>query len=64
MATDHTDGALPKRGSTSFVNIGWTMNKSEALRTIAAMNVASSNRRDVVALGVGAFSERSAVAIS
>jgi hypothetical protein len=31
---------------------------------MAAANVASSNRRAVVALGVGAFSERSAVAIS
>jgi hypothetical protein len=40
------------------------MNKSEALRTIAATNVASSSRRDVVALGVGAFTERSAGAIS
>jgi hypothetical protein len=64
MATDHTDGAPPKRGSTNFVNIGCTMNKSEALRMMGATNVANSKRRAVVALGVGAFSERSAVAMS
>src|SRR5262245_28016802 len=45
MATDHTDGAPPKRGSTNFVNIGCTMNKSEALRMMAATNVASSKWR-------------------
>jgi len=44
MATDHTDGAPPKRGSTSLVNIGCTMNKSEALSTTAAMNVMSKGR--------------------
>src|SRR2546430_11526335 len=63
MATDHTDGAPPKRGSTNFVNIGCTMNKSEALRMMGATNVASSKRRAVVALGVVAFSERSAGAL-
>jgi hypothetical protein len=44
MATDHTDGAPPNRGSTSFVNIGCTMNNSEALSTTAAMNVSSKAR--------------------
>jgi hypothetical protein len=40
------------------------MNKGEALRMMAATNGASGKRRAVGALGVGAFSERSAVAIS
>jgi hypothetical protein len=43
MATDQTDGAPPKRGSTNFVNIGCTKNKSPALRMIVAVKVMSSN---------------------
>jgi hypothetical protein len=38
--------------------------KRTSLPLLAATNVASSKRRAVGALGVGAFSERSAVAIS
>ena len=49
MATDHTDGAPPKRGSTILVNIGCTMNSSAALRVMAAVNVASSKARPDVA---------------
>src|SRR5712671_932593 len=36
MATDHTDGAPPRRGSTILVNIGCTANSSAAARKIAA----------------------------
>jgi hypothetical protein len=36
MATDHTDGEPPSRGSTILVNIGWTANKSAADTKIAA----------------------------
>src|SRR6266403_2116555 len=41
MATDHTDGAPPNRGSTILVNIGCTANNSAALTKIAAMKAAS-----------------------
>ncbi len=37
MATDHTAGAPPRRGSTIFVNIGWTTNSSAALTNTVAM---------------------------
>ena len=55
MATDHTYGAPPNRGSTSFVNIGCTMNNSEALSTTAAMNVVSSKGRVRAARCIGAL---------
>ncbi len=42
MATDHTCGAPPSRGSTILVNIGCTANKSAALRKIAAVSTGSS----------------------
>jgi hypothetical protein len=64
MATDHTAGAPPKRGSTNFVNIGCTMNKSAALRMMAAVNVASSKARPDVAPCVGSLTGRSEVPMS
>src|SRR5450432_3169312 len=42
MATDHTDGEPPSRGSTILVNIGSIRNSRAALRKMAATNVASS----------------------
>ena len=42
MATDHTAGAPPSRGSTILVNIGCTANSSAALRKIAAVKTSSS----------------------
>jgi hypothetical protein len=32
MATDHTAGEPPRRGSTILVNIGWTLNRRKAER--------------------------------
>src|ERR1700730_17924294 len=46
IATDHTEGGPPSRGSTILVNIGSIWNSSAALRKMAAMNVASSASRD------------------
>src|ERR1700681_253627 len=46
MATDHTEGEPPSRGSTILVNIGSIWNSSAALRKMAAMNVASNASRD------------------
>ena len=37
MATDHTDGEPPSRGSTMRVNIGCTANKRSALTNTAAV---------------------------
>jgi hypothetical protein len=37
MATDHTAGEPPNRGSTIFVNMGCTANNNAALRKIAAV---------------------------
>jgi len=42
IATDHTEGEPPSRGSTSLVNIGSIWNSSAALRKMAATNVGSS----------------------
>src|SRR5580704_860045 len=42
IATDHTEGEPPSRGSTILVNIGSIRNNSAALRKMAATNVASS----------------------
>src|SRR6516165_7666126 len=44
MATDHTCGVPPRRGSTILVNIGSTANNNAALRKIAATSVLSSPR--------------------
>src|ERR1700681_2390371 len=49
IATDHTDGEPPSRGSTILVNIGSIRNNSAALRKMAAVNVASSTARDCAA---------------
>src|SRR5262249_20136739 len=43
IATDHTCGAPPSRGSTILVNIGWTANRSAALRKMAAVRIGSSS---------------------
>src|SRR5262245_5173868 len=64
MATDQTDGVPPKRGSANFVNIGCTINKSAALRTTVAVNVASSNVRRREAREIGSLAARQAVSIS
>src|SRR5262249_35455320 len=64
IATDHTDGAPPKRGSTILVNIGCTMNTSAALRVMAAVNVASTKARPDVAPCVDSLAGRSAVPMS
>src|SRR5262249_43943585 len=64
MATDQTDGAPPKRGSTNFVNIGCTINKSAALRTTVAMNVTSSSARLGEAREFGPGAARRAVSLS
>src|SRR5262245_21012803 len=64
MATDHTDGAPPKRGSTNLVNIGCTRNNSEALSTMAAMNVANSKERAAIARRIGSLMGRSAIPMS
>jgi hypothetical protein len=37
MATDHTAGEPPRRGSTIFVNNGCTENSNSALTKIAAV---------------------------
>ncbi len=42
MATDHTDGEPPSRGSTMRVNMGCTANNSSALVNTAAVNTAST----------------------
>ena len=42
MATDHTAGAPPSRGSTILVNIGCTANSSVALKKIADVKTTSS----------------------
>src|SRR3954466_1455883 len=57
MATDHTDGAPPSRGSTILVNIGCTANSSAALRKIAAISVGSSKPRCDAVIAVAWFSE-------
>ncbi len=58
MATDQTDGAPPNRGSTNFVNIGCTRNKSAALRMTVAVNVTSSNARPREAREFGSLATR------
>jgi hypothetical protein len=42
MATDHTPGAPPSRGSTILVNIGCTANSSAALRKMDAVKTTRS----------------------
>src|ERR1700686_4967744 len=49
IATDHTEGEPPSRGSTILVNIGSIRNSSAALRKMAAMNVPSSAACDCAA---------------
>src|SRR5258708_2495671 len=49
IATDHTEGEPPSRGSTILVNMGSIRNNSAALRKMAAMNVASGVSRDCAA---------------
>jgi len=46
MATDHTDGEPPSRGSTILANSGCTANKSAADKKIAAAYVASTKPGD------------------
>src|SRR5215475_9372085 len=46
MATDHTCGAPPNRGSTILVNIGCTANMSAALRKMAPVRAASISRSE------------------
>jgi len=48
-ATDHTDAAPPRRGSTILVNIGCTANRRAALTKMAAMKAASSKPWDAAA---------------
>src|SRR4051794_4536139 len=43
MATDHTEGEPPKRGSTILVNIGCTANSRAAERKIAAPKAGNSS---------------------
>ena len=62
IATDHTEGEPPSRGSTILVNIGSTANNSAALRKMAATNVASSALCDCTARLMVAVVERSAMA--
>ena len=69
MATDHTAGVPPKRGSTILVNIGCTRNRSAALTKMAATKVASSSgarrpRGCRAALAAGAPAGKSVVSIS
>src|SRR6516225_2303839 len=55
IATDHTCGAPPNRGSTILVNIGCTANMSAALRKMAPVRAASISRgEDGVGAGAGA----------
>src|SRR6266567_6252477 len=61
IATDHTEGEPPSRGSTILVNIGSIRNKSAALRNMAAMNVASSASRDCAARLMDSAEGRSAM---
>ena len=44
IATDHTEGEPPSRGSTILVNIGSIWNKSAALRKMAAVEQPRSER--------------------
>ncbi len=51
IATDHTAGAPPSRGSTILANIGCTANSSAALTKIAAVSTGRSGlvRAELVA---------------
>src|ERR1700681_970087 len=62
IATDHTEGEPPNRGSTILVNIGSIRNNSAALRKMAAMNVASSASSDCAARLIASGTGRSAMA--
>src|SRR4051812_16602127 len=53
IATDHTDGEPPKRGSTILVNIGCTANSSAAERKIAAPYTGRSAGETARAGGAG-----------
>jgi hypothetical protein len=44
IATDQTEGAPPKRGSTILVNIGCMAKSRAALRKIAAVYIGRTNR--------------------
>jgi hypothetical protein len=44
MATDHTDGDPPNRGSTIFVNIGWMPKRRAAERNKVAVKTATWTR--------------------
>src|SRR5882724_6934418 len=63
MATDHTDGAPPNRGSTILVNIGCTANNSAALTKIAAMKAASERLGRTAAGGVVSLLARSVMGL-
>jgi hypothetical protein len=41
MATDHTDGDPPNRGSTIFVNMGWMPKRRAAERDSVAVKTAT-----------------------
>ena len=41
MATDHTDGDPPSRGSTIFVNMGWMPKRRAAERNSVAVKTAT-----------------------
>src|ERR1700730_2377424 len=51
IATDHTAGAPPSRGSTILVNIGWIENNSTAEPNSVAANSAGARRSPVQAGG-------------
>jgi len=54
MATDHTEGEPPNRGSTKRVNIGCTANSKNALVNTAAVNTARTRiQRDGCARDCG-----------
>ena len=44
MATDHTVGAPPSRGSTILANIGWMANSSRAERNSVTANSSGASR--------------------
>jgi hypothetical protein len=59
MATDHTVGAPPSRGSTILVNIGCTRNSSSADRNSVVANSAGASRKAAGAsCGIGAVGSR------
>ncbi len=62
IATDHTEGEPPSRGSTILVNIGSIWNNSAALRKMAATNAASSALWDCTTRRIVSAVDRSAMA--